>query len=343
MSMDIFFIEHRDPIFGLVVLFAIILMVAILNYVWGVFRGKDEKRRLEKFIQKFEASNALSKEHKDMLSKLDVDAQSLCMLGSTFAKNGDFEKAIAVYVIALEKVQNKHEKELVLTELGQAYFKAGFLQNSMEVFLKSVELSPRNAIALRHLTMIDEKLKRYDDALDTLVALSELGIDVSANEAYIKALKILDDKVLSPQEKVEQILEMKDGFRLLKRMCMQLYIRQGISLNNLNEFANLEDVIDLVYAQENAINLKDENYKALFKAKGVINEPCDINGFELNVLKSLNDAGFKGAGLSFNYVCKHCKNSFPMHFYRCPMCHELGSVKILPHITEVANENRMPF
>lgn len=341
--MDIFFIEHRDPIFGLVMLSAIILMVAILSYVWGIFRGKDEKRRIEKFIKKFDTLNALSEEHKNMLNGLDIDVQSLCVLAITFSKNGDFEKAISIYMIALSKVKNKQEKEFVLTELGQVYFKAGFLQNSMDVFLKSVELSPRNALSLRFLTMIDEKLKRYDDALETLVALNELGIDTRANTAYIKSLKILDDKSLAADEKVTRILAMKDDFKLLRRMCMQLYIRHGINLNNLNEFADFDDAIDLLYQQENIINLKDDKYKAMFYAKGLIKEPVKINNFELNVLKNLNDVGFKGAQLSFNYVCGSCKNSFPIHFYRCPICHELGSVKILPHITEKAHENSMPF
>ncbi|WXG59553.1 hypothetical protein VB002_10800 [Campylobacter concisus] len=52
---------------------------------------------------------------------------------------------------------------------------------------------------------------------------------------------------------------------------------------------------------------------------------------------------FDAAGLSFNYVCKNCKNSFPMHFYRCPVCHELGSVKILSNITEKPSEDSNTF
>ena len=61
------------------------------------------------------------------------------------------------------------------------------------------------------------------------------------------------------------------------------------------------------------------------------------------IIKRIKDAKFDAAGLSFNYVCKNCKNSFPMHFYRCPVCHELGSVKILSHITEKASEDSNTF
>jgi len=53
-----------------------------------------------------------------MLKSPEVDIPSLSMLGQTFAKNGDFEKSIGVYLIALEKVKDKNEKEFILNELG---------------------------------------------------------------------------------------------------------------------------------------------------------------------------------------------------------------------------------
>lgn len=61
--MDFFFIEYRDPIFGLIVLFAAVLLVAISSYalrIWGV---KDENRSIEKFVKKFENSSGLSQNH----------------------------------------------------------------------------------------------------------------------------------------------------------------------------------------------------------------------------------------------------------------------------------------
>lgn len=342
--MDIFFIGHRDPIFGLIVLFGIIFMVAFLSYTWGLFRIKDEKRRIEKFIKKFDNLNAISKEHTELLKNLNIDTPTLGILGATFVKSGDFEKAISVFLIALSKAKNSYEKEFILTELGSTYFKAGFLQKSTDIFLKAVELSPRNAVALRFLTMIDEKLKRFDDALNTLNSLEELGSDIKSQKAYIKANIIINDKALSIEEKTIQILELSKEFELLKRMCIELWIKNAVSLENFKDFPPLHSVIDIIYHQQHkAINLKDSQYKALFYAKGAINEPCDIDSFELNVIKNLKASGFDKAELNFNYVCNSCKNSFPMHFYRCPMCFSLGSVKITTTITEKADENNMPF
>ena len=126
-------------------------------------------------------------------------------------------------------------------------------------------------------------------------------------------------------------------------MILALFIRHNENLENLKDFAKFEDVLDLLYNLKTPINLDDAKYKSLFYAKGDIDEPCEIYGFELNVIKRLKDAKFDAAGLSFNYVCKNCKNSFPMHFYRCPVCHELGSVKILSHITEKPSEDSNTF
>ncbi|MCD8213752.1 MAG: hypothetical protein LUC34_06885 [Campylobacter sp.] len=341
--MDIFFIEHRDPIFSLIVLFAIILMIAALSYAWGIFSGKDEKKRIEKFIKKFDNKGGISEQHRQMLLSPEIDVQSLSLLGITFAKNGDFEKAVGVYLIALTKIKDKHEKEFILNELGEVYFKAGFLKRANDVFLQALELSPRNATALRFLTMIDEKLKNYEEALFALNSLEELGVNVQAQKVYIKANVILDDKNSTTEEKSDKILALSHDFTLLKRMAMQLWIKNGLNLKNFTDFADLDDVIDIIYRKNEPVNLKDDDYKALFYAKGTIDEKCEIKGFELNVIKNLNDAGFERAELNFNYVCKSCKNSFPMHFYRCPMCHELGSVKILPYITEKPDENSMPF
>ncbi|MBR8464254.1 hypothetical protein KDD93_06725 [Campylobacter sp. faydin G-24] len=345
--MDIFFIEHRDPIFSLIVLLAIVLMIAFLSYAWGIFLNKDEKKRIEKFIKKFDSQNGLSDVHKELLIATDVDVGSLSVLATTFAKTGDFEKAISIYLIALSKVKSKSEKELVLDELGEVYFKAGFLKRANDVFLQSLQLSPRNEHALRFLTMIDEKLKNYEEALYALNSLEELGVNVRAQKAYIKANVVLDDKSLSVKEKSEKILALSTDFALLKRMSMQLWLKNGLSLAEFSDFAAIDDVIDIIYHQKQSINLSDDGYKAVFVARGILNlkedEACEIKGFELNVIKNLNSAGYDRAELGFNYVCKCCKGSFPMYFYRCPSCHELGSVKILPHITEKTDENSMAF
>ena len=137
LNLENFFLEHRDPLFGLIVLITVILMVAILNYVWGVFSKKDDNEKIEKFIKKFESVRTLNERHLELLRNLDINSDNLVLLASMLEKNGDFEKAIAMYLIALEKTKLNKEKIYILTNLGKMYFKAGFLKRSEETLLES--------------------------------------------------------------------------------------------------------------------------------------------------------------------------------------------------------------
>lgn len=132
---------------------------------------------------------------------------------------------------------------------------------------------------------------------------------------------------------------------------MQAYMSENGSLAGYAfEFAPLKDVLDIVYFQSDGVNLKDPEYAALFYAKSELDTPelsaknaLSAMSFELRSLSALRKAKLSYATLSFGYVCASCKASLPMHFYRCPVCHELKSCKILPHLTEKSDENSMPF
>ena len=52
-------------------------MIAALSYAWGIFSSKDEKKRIEKFIKKFDSKDGISDEHKQMLKSPEVDIPSL--------------------------------------------------------------------------------------------------------------------------------------------------------------------------------------------------------------------------------------------------------------------------
>lgn len=341
--MEIFFIEFRDPLFGLVVFVSLILMIAVVSYVWGIFKSKDQRQELENFLKKFDKTQGLSDEHKQMLVKFDVDSASLCFLANTFAKSGYFEKAINIYTIALSKAKTKSEKESIFTDLGQVFFKAGFLERAKNVFLEALKLSARNQTALKFITVVYEKLKEYDEALNSLDALEELGCDVKAQKAYANIMKILADKNMGLWAKTTEILRFREDFSLAPRIALEYWIQNGEDISKFPYFPQIDDVMDLIYRQPKPLNLGDDGYKWLFYAKGLSDRGGGDGKFELELMGNLKQSGFHKADLSFNYLCKNCKSSLPLHFYRCPVCHELSSVQILPHITQKADENSMPF
>ena len=208
--MDFFFVEYRDPMFGLLVLVALVLVVAVLHYAWRTLSSKSQKKGLEGFIKKFDIAD----EHKDLLRASSLSLENLHFLAGIFTKSGEFEKAIQIYLIALEKIKDKGEQEAIFYDLAEVYFRAGFLQRSVEVLLNALNLRPRNEKALKLLKIVYLRLKRYDEVLQSLDALFELGCEVSKEREFINVIALkngaqsgaLGEKNLSVDDKRSQNL-----------------------------------------------------------------------------------------------------------------------------------------
>ncbi|WP_096026294.1 tetratricopeptide repeat protein [Campylobacter lanienae] len=333
--MDFFFIEYRDPIFGLIVLFSVLLLIAILSYFWGVFSLKDQKSNIDKFVNKF--TPQLEQKYQNMLLNFDIDSNSLVNLAGIFAKNGDFNKAISIYLIALKKAVKNDEKELVFLNLGKAYLKAGFIERSTEVFLEAIKISPKNIDALSHLGLGFEKLRLHDKSLEVLDALQEQGVDVAQEIAYTKALKLKNSQ-MEFEQKVAKMAKFANDFKLVSRMILELFIINGKDVNLINIKPDLAHCLDILYLNDGVLD--GDEYKELYSAKGLNN--AQISDFNLNLLKVARDNNLN-ATLSFNYICKECKGSYPLFFYRCNHCARLGSCAIIPNVIKESDENSISF
>ncbi|WP_086239037.1 tetratricopeptide repeat protein [Campylobacter devanensis] len=335
--MDFFFIEYRDPIFGLIVLFSVLLLVAIFSYFWGVFSLKDQKNSIDKFVNKFQSQSNLDQKYQDMLIRLDIDSGSLNALAGIFARSGEFNKAIAIYLIALQKAITKSQKELIFLNLGKAYLKAGFMQRSIEVFLEAIKISPKNIDALSHLGLGFEKLRLHDKSLEVLDALQEQGVDVAQEIAYTKALKLKNSQ-MEFEQKVAKMAKFANDFKLVSRMILELFIINGKDVNLINIKLDLAHCLDILYLNDGVLD--GDEYKELYSAKGLNN--AQITDFNLNLLKVARDNNLN-ATLSFNYICKECKGSYPLFFYRCNHCARLGSCAIIPNVIKESDENSISF
>lgn len=335
--MDFFFIEYRDPIFGLIVLFSVLLLVAIFSYFWGVFSLKDQKNSIDKFVNKFQSQSNLDQKYQDMLIRLDIDSGSLNALAGIFARSGEFNKAIAIYLIALQKAITKSQKELIFLNLGKAYLKAGFMQRSIEVFLEAIKISPKNIDALSHLGLGFEKLRLHDKSLEVLDALQEQGVDVAQEIAYTKALKLKNSQ-MEFEQKVAKMAKFANDFKLVSRMILELFIINGKDVNLINIKPDLAHCLDILYLNDGVLD--GDEYKELYSAKGLNN--AQITDFNLNLLKVAKDNNLN-ATLSFNYICKECKGSYPLFFYRCNHCARLGSCAIIPNVIKENDENSISF
>lgn len=366
MNLEGFYLDEKDPIFGIIIFIGILLLISVLSYIWGIFAKKDEQNKIENFIKKFNEFGGLEEKYIEILDSID-DIEIYGVLAEIFTKNGDFSKAINVYLIALKNVKSRKQKEQILTRLGMTYFKAGFLARADETLLRALELSPRNEKALAILSVIYEQLRAFKKELEVLDALRELGSDVKDAEIYAKIKIIWLNNSLNKSEKIAQILPFCTIFQPAKRIVLEIYLNDYLD-ENLNELLlnlpDIRDFIDLLWYHADffaKLNLEQINKQILEQIRAVLSakfaensdEEVQISNqqsqifksdfFEINALNSMKNSGFNSADLSFKYVCKHCKNVFPSYFYRCPICYELKSCLISPQIMEKEDEISQTF
>ena len=366
MNLEGFYLDEKDPIFGIIIFIGILLLISVLSYIWGIFAKKDEQNKIENFIKKFNEFGGLEEKYIEILDSID-DIEIYGVLAEIFTKNGDFSKAINVYLIALKNVKSRKQKEQILTRLGMTYFKAGFLARADETLLRALELSPRNEKALAILSVIYEQLRAFKKELEVLDALRELGSDVKDAQIYAKIKMVWLDNSLNNSEKIAQILPFCTIFQPAKRIVLEIYLNDYL-YENLNELLlnlpDIRDFIDLLWYHADffaKLNLEQINKQILEQIRAVLSakfaensdEEVQISNqqsqifksdfFEINALNSMKNSGFNSADLSFKYVCKHCKNVFPSYFYRCPVCYELKSCLISPQIMEKEDEISQTF
>ena len=366
MNLEGFYLDEKDPIFGIIIFIGILLLISVLSYIWGIFAKKDEQNKIENFIKKFNEFGGLEEKYIEILDSID-DIEIYGVLAEIFTKNGDFSKAINVYLIALKNVKSRKQKEQILTRLGMTYFKAGFLARADETLLRALELSPRNEKALAILSVIYEQLRAFKKELEVLDALRELGSDVKDAQIYAKIKIIWLNNSLNKSEKIAQILPFCTIFQPAKRIVLEIYLNDYLDENLDELLLNLPDIrdfIDLLWYHADffaKLNLEQINKQILEQIRAVLSakfaensdEEVQISNqqsqifksdfFEINALNSMKNSGFNSADLSFKYVCKHCKNVFPSYFYRCPVCYELKSCLISPQIMEKEDEISQTF
>lgn len=265
--MDFFFVEYRDPMFGLLVLVALVLVVAVLHYAWRTLSSKSQKKGLEGFIKKFDIAD----EHKDLLRASSLSLENLHFLAGIFTKSGEFEKAIQIYLIALEKIKDKGEQEAIFYDLAEVYFRAGFLQRSVEVLLNALNLRPRNEKALKLLKIVYLRLKRYGEVLQSLDALFELGCEVSKEREFINVIALkngaqsgaLGEKNLSVDDKRSQNLALNAQNSALKSENLAILNSSDLNSKNANSKAknskNLNSNLETSNLNSKDLHLNLEN------------------------------------------------------------------------------------
>ncbi len=328
--MNVFFIEFRDPLFGIIVFFALVFVITFFSYWLARFKRKEDHRHLDKFLRQFNTLPSQN-ELKVLITSGELSEKSWLLLANAYTKNGNFEKSIEIYNELL-KVGDKSNYRDTLFLLGKTYFKAGFLERAKQIFLEILKTNPRTPQALNYLLLVYEHMRDYSSALDVLEPLEELKKDVKTEGAYLNSLLILNDVDMPTDTKVQELLKIYKKSNQLAYLVFEYIFRVDPKLAWENfDISKAELLIDILWN----IDKKDLNFdiimqnsylRELYTAKGYIKEADKSSVFELDVLINLNKS--VNATLSFEYICDNCKQVYPFAFNRCSKCHSIDTSKV---------------
>ena len=330
--MNSLYIEYRDPLFGIIVFFVLVFVVALFSYWWGRFKTKDDHRHLDRFLRQFQAPPSET-EIKELIASSNISSKSWLLLADLYFQNGEYEKSIEIYHELLANKQSDVNKKEILFLLGKTYFKAGFLERSKNTFLQILKANPRTPQALRYLLLIYEHLRDYKSALGVLEPLDELGEDVKLDKIYLEVILLLNDFSIDESEKIQKLLLLYQEHRMLSYLIFEYLFRKNPKLawQNLDQ-SQCQRVSDLLWnLNDDAIDLdiisQSVYLRELFSAKGYVSLAQSSSIFEFDLLINLKKCDYKGATMRFEYICKQCKQIYPFAFHRCPGCHAIDSVQ----------------
>ncbi len=319
--MSDFLIGYRDPLFGLIVFFALIFIISFFSYWWAIYKTKEQNSRLSRFFNRFE----IKKETDDTyLAQLHL-AQALEM-------NGDYEEAISIY--SKLKDAYPHKKIELLKMMGDLYKKAGFLARSKEIYEEILGIFPRHKEVLRSLLVLNEKLGDLEAAFDVLESLEELE-DMHVERGYLEA------KGAAQSGDVKRLLKLyRSGVarRAAIEPLFRLDYKEAWNAIRQEDILNVTDILWQLPKEKISIHLPI--LKELYSAKGYVQEVKESHIFAFDLLLH-----YPKADLEFEYLCHHCKKRFPLPFLRCPAC-----LKVEDPIVEInivkkreLNEKSVPF
>jgi len=334
--MNLFFLEFRDPLFSVIIFFALIFIITFLSYWWGRYRRKEDYKHLDEFLKQFRKPPAKD-ELSVAVSNGAIPQKIWLLLASSYSKNGDYEKSIEIYNGILKQSDNQDQKEIMFL-LGKTYFKAGFLERSKQIYLEILKKHPRTPQVLESLLLVYEYTKDYESAMDVLEPLEELKQDISGSKIYLRTLTLLNNQAMVPKEKTQQLIEIYKESHQLSYMIFEYIFRfePALAWNNFDSSKSqkMTDILWNVKKEDLNLEIIAQNsyLRELYTARGDVEFSQRSEVFEFDTLINLENKA--SATLSFEYICDNCKQISPFSFYRCTNCHSIDTIGIEVSLTK---------
>lgn len=328
--MDAFFLETKDPLFGIIIFFVLVFVITFFSYWLSKYKKREDYKHLDRFLQQFQTLPSQGELHA-LISKGELSEKSWYLLANAYTKSGNYEKSIEIYSELL-KVGEKANYRDTMFLLGKTYFQAGFMERSKAVFLEILRTNPRTPQALNYLLLVYERVQEYGAAMEILEPLEELGRDTRLERAYLESLMVLNSLKLSQEEKAEALLEIYKHSEALFALVFGYLFRTNPKVAWAHFDASKAPLlIDVLWGVNEAdlnleIIMQNGYLRELYTAKRYIKVANRSALFELDVLINLDTR--VNATLGFEYICDNCKTLSPFAFYRCSSCHAIDTSRV---------------
>ncbi len=331
--MDSILPSYRDPLFSILLIITLSLIVAVLTYAWGLYRQQQEKSTLRKFLEKFESAECALDTTTMPFDKAIY--KPLALLAKAFENSGEYHKAINIYLYLIRHTGNPVDKGDLMERLGQTYLHAGFLERARAIFSEILRKRPRSPHILYELGIVYEMMRQYDKALEVIEPLKTQGEETGALEKFLQFEKIASIKQMLPEEKIEILVKLLKTEPTLYRPILALLFRLDTPTAwEQIDRKSLHSILDILwflpYSQLDLdIISADASLRAIYYAKGYLEDSTEKSGiFAIDLLAAARISGFEEGDLLFSYLCRKCKQSFPVSFTRCPNCLALNTIEV---------------
>lgn len=329
---------YRDPLFGIATFIAIIAFVLIADYYRNLYRKKQRQKSLNALVKSYE-HHGIFDGIAEFLKVSKEPIPTLMFLAKSYAKGGDNQQAIKIYLTLIEQFDESRQKIEILEELGALYVRAGFLQKGKDIFLEILKNNPRNLKILSSLVELYGMLGDYQSAFDALECIEENMGELSNQDKDKLALAreyfrmqmtfILRDE----EERNAQLIEILSKEPRVRKVILNFFKINAPKLFwEYFPHQDWENLIDLLWdIAPNKIPLSIINTSPaieVFQAKGYF-PAKQCKNFSLETVRLFQTYSNEKATLSFLYVCPHCQSQFPFDDFRCSVCGELGELKLI--------------
>ena len=328
--------SYRDPLFSILLIITLILLTALITYIWGLYAQNIRDENLKGFLDKFNSINSIDEDwifNSNMIKPLEI-------LAKVHQERGEYNRSIDIYLYLIKNSDTKISKIDFLHSLGEVYLYAGFLERAKNIFLEILKESPRSPDTLYNLLIVYEMLHLYDKALEVITPLRVLYQNVDIVEEFLRFQTLIyDKKIVNKIDRLEDMILLYPS--LYRNIILYLFKSNFQKAWSLFDEDRLSDILDILWMlPKSKVDLdiisKYISLKRLYYAKGYLQESkTPSNIFVIEMLANSRSMGFDDGGLSFTYICNKCQNRFPISFYRCQNCMSINSISIEANVIKI--------